>query len=666
MNIDSLFPNDKNLLTELTAIPSNAGASDSSYSTEFRKLQQMARSKFPQAADADEALNLYAFQKIQQDEKKIKDLDQIADVNQQRISTLQKSNAALKKELSQTKTGLETEKAELSDVEKLISDVTALKNTSGLSPEKFNELNNTIEALKKGSVSQTALQDLESQINKIKSNPTQASTQDFSDLEKRVKASQEELEKERGESESDIAQRLRDLEIKQSKIERREKDYRNKRDADSRAKGTQGSKKGYQQTKAKVEELEKSLTDLLQKIQNKNNFDERQTQELENLQQRLSQNDAYDIEQNNEIENINSKIVDLGTYRAQKQIPGLTLGTQQPPTAQKHFATEAEEADNEREMSPLELNLRMDIGRQVTNRKHGGLMGTIIDVDNYKYEIEDSLGNRFKVQPKDVSVVFRKTHPGIEVQRQTQQRLHQQALKHKNATVQKDQPEPRIGPTGQYEMFEGKKMKKDITEGLLDLFIKKIDEEGELRDTGRMGNPGYAPYSLKNSELDVDGIPNIDYEGDNVDAPLDAEFSPVVDLKIQMKDPESAGSQGLQNLGQPLDKMKNFDLYPENNLDDNLGDDDVVFENQRSPVVDMKKQQVNPQTPGSRALPRWAMPGDQYMEEDDLSDLPEVDLIHMAANNTAAARELHRRRRIKTNESRIKRDRYITEIYEAI
>jgi hypothetical protein len=99
----------------------------------------------------------------------------------------------------------------------------------------------------------------------------------------------------------------------------------------------------------------------------------------------------------------------------------------------------------------------------------------------------------------------------------------------------------------------------------------------------------------------------------------------------------------------------------------NESEEDLVNENHTSPVVDIKKQQLSPQTPGSQALPRWGMPADQYLDADgDVSELDNTALVHMARDNPKAARELRRRRRLKTNESRIKRDPYITEIYESV
>jgi len=202
----------------------------------------------------------------------------------------------------------------------------------------------------------------------------------------------------------------------------------------------------------------------------------------------------------------------------------------------------------------------------------------------------------------------------------------------------------------------------DKSSNLLDIF-KALSKKPISKNQGRLANPNLAASSDKNSELDVDGVPNIDYQGTDVSAPLDSEASPVVDLKQQMKDPDSAGGQGLQNLGQPLDKMKNWE-YPIAPLGGNSAD--YVSENHVSPMVDFRKQLTQPQTPGSQAIPLWALPGEQYAEDDDnFATMPISELAVLAKSNNKAAQALKKRRSIK-NESKIKRDPYITEIYEAI
>lgn len=133
-------------------------------------------------------------------------------------------------------------------------------------------------------------------------------------------------------------------------------------------------------------------------------------------------------------------------------------------------------------------------------------------------------------------------------------------------------------------------------------------------------------------------VPKVDYQGHEVAADLSSEESPVVDLEVQMADPDSPGAQGLQNLGQPWENQKTFEL-PKNDLDKNLREErlkgrvkkktrtQVAREEKaqedpstRSPVIGYDQQMENPISPGARGDYNWGRPHKEFRHREDVRE----------------------------------------------
>lgn len=163
-----------------------------------------------------------------------------------------------------------------------------------------------------------------------------------------------------------------------------------------------------------------------------------------------------------------------------------------------------------------------------------------------------------------------------------------------------------------------KKNQPRLDENLLDIFAAKILGRASAGSNGE--------------------VPKINYQGQEVEDDLSSEESPVVDLEVQMRDPDSPGAQGLQNLGQPWEKQKSFPL-PQNDLGQNIREERLrgrvknkkkykTLEQQakekdpstHSPVLSYDEQMANPVSPGARGDYNWGRPQSQFRHREDVRE----------------------------------------------
>jgi hypothetical protein len=580
MNIDSLFPNDKNLLAELandprgTSISKNPSGQEKNYSNVLRKVYQSARQQFPQADSAEQAMELLTIQRFQDDEEKIKNLEKINDVNQKRLAVIGKDNKQLQQTLKSTQQALGSEEQDNEAREKRFQ---AYINKMSARDSELSKRIDNIGQAEVNDVEGKREQELRAQIKNLEARRAQAkitNPEEAKKIDHQLNIFKQELEQETKQEVEKIA--VAKDEVEKLKQQFNPKNFEKRVDAAS---------------KELKQELDNVVKPQLQKQTNMLHWAK----------------DAIETLSQNQLD-------------AEKEQPV----AQNPATQQAGLTFQAESINEEEEdwmlprlssNNPRMIQMMANKGKEVTDPKRGGIIGRIVDADGFKYQLEDALGNRFWVKPADINI------PSDQPREPKQVSIFDK-------------------PKSQEEMFERKKMKKeqDVVEDLLNVFQQRLDKEKKYSEQPRA----------------TASQPVLDYSGDPLEQEVDGKMSPVDDFKKQMKHPVSPGSRGTYNLGRSYKGNPGMPYEP-------------LDENQQSPVVDFRKQLANPTTPGSQAMPHWATPGQQYLEDGagDMAGYSLEDLKHLAKSDKRAAKELARRRKLGENQT-IRKDRWITEIYESI
>lgn len=625
MNLENLFEFD-------------ASNKDSRYQGYMRRVAKIAQQNFPGSATPEEAMALLLLKKEEENAKKIDTVDKINDQQERRVSALQRTNRSLERELENITGRLDKEQvaaagrgvpreleqkidavlqqqdqaiaADKADIEKLEQQ---MKNLAGL------QMGRT------GTEDQRRMDQLTQQIEKLEKQPRdpkiereiELKTRQLEKLQQELAVGQEQV----GRAGKDVSARLQSLGQQQQELEKQQQELiRQQQELEKAtqerikkaaiAAGRRGTPADYKLSKKRLDALEPKVNGIEEKLPVMFDY-VNLISDAEEDQWAVIKNNSKSIEDLTKVSN----------QLASTLQPRANLGeSENVNKVLSHIQTLTEPiADYIEKNYPNEVWLKK-IGR--------GSLELEIQKKLYKEYLRTNDPNVLRDENKIKAVIqvvvatLKKRWDSDAVGQDPRQgNLFDQPTGNDTPNDPQgrlfERPSLKDRLKEATEQALASKPKTSLDESLLDLFQARL---------------------LKSSAGSNGEVPKLDYQGHAVPDELSSEESPVVDLEVQMQDPDSPGAQGLQNLGQPWDRQKSF-VLPKNDLDQNLREERLqgrvkkkarrpqaredlprVEPGQASPVISYDRQMEDPISPGARGDYNWGRPHHQFKHREDVRE----------------------------------------------